>query len=55
MGQWVAAFFTYGLVLSPRATRVVGSIFAMLALSDFLHYGYSTVASLQQVASKRAE
>src|SRR5215208_4308374 len=36
LGQWVAAFLTYGLVLAPRATRLVGSILAMLTVSDFL-------------------
>ncbi len=40
MGQWVAAFLTYGLVLQPRATRLVTSIFAMITLADFLHPAY---------------
>lgn len=47
-GQWIAAFFAYGLVLSPRITRLVGSIFAMLTLSDFLHLAY-------EATRKRAE
>jgi hypothetical protein len=40
MGQWVAAFLTYGLVLQPRATRLVASTFAMITLADFLHPAY---------------
>ncbi len=47
-GQWVAAFFGYGLVLTPRATRFVAGVFTMLTLSDFLHYARS-------VSKKEAE
>lgn len=43
LGQWVAAFFTYGLVLFPAATRLVGSIFAILTLSDHLHQTYKAL------------
>jgi Protein of unknown function (DUF1360) len=37
VGQWVAAFFTYGLVFAPAVTRLLASIFAIVALSDYLH------------------
>ena len=37
VGQWVASFFTYGLVFAPAVTRLVASIFAIVALSDHLH------------------
>lgn len=40
LGMWVAAFFSYGLVLFPRATRFAASIFSILAISDFLHQSY---------------
>lgn len=40
LGMWVTAFFSYGLVLSPRITRFVASIFSILAISDFLHQTY---------------
>ena len=40
VGQWVAAFFAYGLLLAPRTTRLVASIFAVLAVSDHLHQAY---------------
>lgn len=40
MAPWLSALLTYGLVLSPRATRVVTSIFAGVAISDFLQQAY---------------
>jgi hypothetical protein len=40
MGQWVAAFLPYGLVLRPRVTRLVARAFAMITLADFLHSAY---------------
>lgn len=40
MGQWVAAFLTYGLVLRPRVTRLIASAFAMITLADFLQSAY---------------
>jgi hypothetical protein len=42
-GQWVASFFTYGLVLAPAATRLVASIFAIVAVSDHLHQTYKAL------------
>jgi hypothetical protein len=38
MGQWVAAFLGYGLILRPRPTRFISSVFAMVAISDSLHH-----------------
>ncbi len=43
VGQWVASFFTYGLVLAPAVTRLVASIFAIVALSDHLHQIYKAL------------
>ena len=43
VGQWVASFFTYGLVLAPAATRLVASIFAVVAVSDHLHQTYKAL------------
>jgi hypothetical protein len=40
IGMWLAALFHYGLVLRPSLTRFLASIFASLALSDFLHAVY---------------
>ena len=36
-GQWVAALFVYGFVLVPRFTRLVASLMAISAISDYLH------------------
>ena len=40
LGMWASAFFSYGLVLFPRVTRFVASIFTILAISDFTHQNY---------------
>jgi hypothetical protein len=42
-GPWVAPLLALGLVRSPRSTRLVGSIFAAIAISDFLHRGYDVL------------
>jgi uncharacterized protein DUF1360 len=39
----VAGFFIYGLVLVPRVTRLVGAIFAVVAISDHLHQTYKAL------------
>ena len=43
LGQWVAAFFAYGLVLFPAVTRFAAAIFAMLTVSDSLHQAYKAL------------
>jgi len=45
VGQWVASFFTYGLVFAPAVTRLVASIFAIVALSDHLHQTYKALTA----------
>jgi len=40
LGQWVVAFFGYGLVFAPRVTRFVAGLFAALTVADFVQYGY---------------
>ena len=45
VGQWVASFFTYGLVFAPAVTRLVASIFAIVALSDHLHQTYKALTT----------
>ncbi len=45
LGLWLAAFFTYGLVLVPRITRLAASIFTILALSDHLHQTYKALTN----------
>jgi uncharacterized protein DUF1360 len=40
LGLWVIAGFSIGLLFAPRATRFVASLFAALAISDFLQIAY---------------
>ena len=37
LSVWLASFFTYGLVLVPRITRLVAAVFAVVTVSDYLH------------------
>lgn len=39
LGQWIATGFTFGLLLSPRATRQVAGTLAALELADLLQFG----------------
>lgn len=41
LSQWVSTAFTFGLVAAPRATRWTASVFASLALADFLQFAYA--------------
>lgn len=45
LGMWVASFFTYGLVLVPRVTRLVATILTVLTISDHLHQTYKALTS----------
>ena len=47
IAQWVATGLTAGLVLAPRATRLVTATFSAVAISDFLQFFY---AEAQQAA-----
>jgi hypothetical protein len=39
----LASFFTYGLVLAPRVTRLIASLFAVVTVSDHLHQTYKAL------------
>jgi hypothetical protein len=41
IAQWVATGLTAGLVIAPRATRLVAATFSAVAISDFLQFLYS--------------
>ena len=41
LSQWVATAFMFGLLAAPRATRWTASVFASLALADFLQFAYA--------------
>ena len=43
LSVWVASFFTYGLVLVPRLTRLVAAVFAIITVSDHLHQIYKAL------------
>jgi len=40
LSQWIAAGFTTGLVLAPRATRLVAASYSAQTLADFLQLAY---------------
>jgi hypothetical protein len=40
LDQWVAAGFFVGSVFAPRASRLAASVFAAVAIADFLQIGY---------------
>ena len=43
LGMWVASFFTYGLVLAPRVTRLIATLFTVVTISDHLHQTYKAL------------
>lgn len=43
LGMWVASFFTYGLVLAPRVTRLIATLFAVVTVSDHLQQTYKAL------------
>lgn len=45
VGEWVAVALTAGIVLAPRATRLVGTLFAALTMSDVLQFAYAEIES----------
>ena len=48
LAQWVATGFTFGMLLAPRATRQVASVFCAVTASDYLQLAYAA-------AEKKAE
>lgn len=40
LSQWISAGFTAGLVLAPRATRLVAASYSAQTLADFLQVAY---------------
>jgi len=40
LSQWIAAGFTAGLVLAPRATRLVAASYTAQTVGDFLHLAF---------------
>lgn len=54
VGPWIATGLLAGYVSSPTATRVVMSVFAATAASDFLHRFYDLLDARRQEATGRA-
>jgi hypothetical protein len=53
--QWVAAFFTYGLMLWPRVTRMIAAIFTVVAISNLLNRAYETAMEASMKAPEALE
>lgn len=49
-GQWVAALFTYTLVLNPALARLIASMFTVMTLSDFLHAAWVIIGTKMEQA-----
>lgn len=47
LGQWIATGFVGAYVLAPRATRVAASVLTIVAGSDALQFGYSSLQNLK--------
>jgi Protein of unknown function (DUF1360) len=43
LDQWVATAFVGGLVMAPRPTRAIASVFATVALADVLQFAYAAL------------
>ena len=43
LGMWLSSFFTYGLVLAPRVTRLIATVLAVVTVSDHLHQTYKAL------------
>jgi len=50
---WIAAGLTYGIVVAPRPTRVLVSIFASVTLSDFLTSAYQRLQSGSSLSTRK--
>ena len=49
---WTASALTFGLVNAPRTTRLIGSIFTTVAISDVLQHGYGALRKVSQKSGK---
>jgi hypothetical protein len=49
LAQWIATAFAFGLVLAPRPTRFIASVFTTVATADLLQFVY---AGAEKVSSK---
>lgn len=54
MGPWVALALVYGYVAKPTLGRVGATVFASVAVSDFLHRSYALVADKRKALQQHA-
>jgi hypothetical protein len=45
LAQWIASVLTFGLVVRPRETRLIASVFTAVSAADFLQFGYDALQS----------
>ncbi len=50
-GPWIAGALVASMTLAPRATRTLASVFAAVAVSDFLHEGYENLRAMRSLES----
>lgn len=43
LGHWVATGLVFGLVVAPRPTRLLATVFTCLTAADVLQFGYDAV------------
>ncbi|MBA3716069.1 MAG: DUF1360 domain-containing protein [Pyrinomonadaceae bacterium] len=48
LGPWVAGALAVGLIFRPRATRLLGGVFAAVAVSDFLQHATAALKKTEQ-------
>lgn len=48
MGPWVAAALAFGFVFEPRATRLLGGVFAAVTIADFLQHATEAAKKREQ-------
>jgi hypothetical protein len=54
-GPWVAGALMIGLLVGPRATRLIASVFGMVAVSDFLHRLYEASSARVDLLRQREQ
>ena len=48
IAQWIATGFTFGLVLAPRATRLVAATLTAVTASDWLQFAHSALQRTEE-------
>jgi hypothetical protein len=46
LGQWMATFLVFSHLMAPRLTRIVSSVFAVVAGSDVMQFAYAKAQQL---------